>query len=190
MWDGDGLTTAQRALPANYAFNVTRLKQLQTINGPSKPIIVDIETGCPGTNDICTTPAASTAAAWHAIIAGARGILWFQDNFGGPCGDVNTFYDGSNPASPGYGCQQTAGVTLHDVVNNVSAFNHQVASLNSVLLSSFADNYVSTGNAGVSAMAKYSDGVSTSSLLPVSPLCLRQITSPSPSRWPVVTPAR
>ena len=84
---GSGLTTAQRTLPANYAYNVTRLEQLQALNGPSKPITVDVETGCPETNNICTTPAASTAAAWHAIIAGARGIIWFQHNFSGPCVD-------------------------------------------------------------------------------------------------------
>jgi hypothetical protein len=156
---GSGLTTAQRALPANYAFNVTRLEQIQATNGPSKPITVDVETGCPGSKDLCTTPAASTAAAWHAIIAGARGIIWFQHNFGGPCVDFNTFYDGSNPASPMYDCRQVPGVTLHDVVTNVSAFNHEVASLNSVLLAPFAENYVSTGNADVSAMAKCSHGV-------------------------------
>lgn len=158
--NGSGLTTAQRALPANYAFNVTRLEHIQAVNGSSKPITVDVETGCPFVNsNSCITPAASTAAAWHAIIAGARGIIWFQHNFGGPCVDFNTFYDGSSPASPLYSCQQTPGVTLHDVVANVSAFNHEIASLNSVLLSPFAEHYVSTGNADVSAMAKYSHGV-------------------------------
>jgi hypothetical protein len=156
---GTGLTTAQRALPANYAFNVTRLEQIQAVNGPSKPIIVAVETGCPGTSDICTIPAASTAAAWHAIIAGARGILWFQHNFGGPCADFHTFYDGSDRSSPFYNCQQTPGVTLHDVVADVSNFNHEVASLNSVLLSPFAENYVNAGIADVSTMAKYLDGV-------------------------------
>ena len=156
--NGSGLTTAQRALPANYGFNVTRLEQVQAVNGSSKPITVDVETGCPGTNGTCTTPAASTAAAWHAIIAGARGIIWFQHNFGGPCMDFRTFYDGSDPASHMYSCQQAPGVTLHDVVTSVSAFNHQVASLNSVLLSPFAKNYVSTGGADISAMAKYSHG--------------------------------
>ncbi len=99
---GTGLTSAQRALPANYAYNVTRLERLQARNGSVKPITVDVETGCPGSNGICTTPAASTAAAWHAIIAGARGIIWFQHNFGGPCIDFKTFYDGSNPSSPMY----------------------------------------------------------------------------------------
>jgi hypothetical protein len=169
---GSGLTTAQRALPANYAFNVTRLEQLQALNGHSKPITVDVETGCPGTSGICTTPDAFTAAAWHAIIAGARGIVWFQHNFGGPCIDYQTFYDGSNPSSSMYNCQQTPSVTLHDVVATVSSFNHEVASLNSVLLSPFAEHYVSVGNADVSAMAKFSHGtfyVFAASGKPVTP---------------------
>jgi hypothetical protein len=156
---GSGLTTAQRALPANYAYNVTRLERLQALNGPSKPITVDVETGCPGSDGNCITPAASRAAAWHAIIAGARGIIWFQHNFSGPCTDFNTFYDGSNRSSRKYNCQQTPGVTLHDVVKSVSRFNHEVVRLNSVLLSPFAKNYVRTGRADVSVMAKYSDGV-------------------------------
>ena len=156
---GSGLTPAQRALPANYSFNVTRLEHIQEVNGTSKPITVDIETGCPLTNNFCTAPAASIAAAWHAIIAGARGIIWFQHNFSGPCVDFNTFYDGSTPSGHMYSCQQTPGVTLHDVVASVSEFNHEVAGLNSVLLSPFAEDYVSTGNADVSTMAKYFHGV-------------------------------
>lgn len=155
---GSGLTTSQRALPANYAFDVTRLEQIQAVNGPSKPVTVDVETGCPGNNDACTTPAAATASAWHALIAGARGIIWFQHNFGGPCVDFRTFYDGSDPSSPMYNCQQTPGVTLHDMVTSVTAFNHEVASLNRVLLSPFADSYVSAGRADVSVMAKDAGG--------------------------------
>jgi hypothetical protein len=153
---GPGLTTAERALPANYAYNVTRL---QSLSGGSKPVTVDVETGCPGSNGECTTPTATTAAAWHALIAGARGIIWFQQNFSGHCADFNTFYDGSNPASPMYKCQQTPGVTIRDIVENVSSFNHEVASLNAVLLAPFAENYVSVGGADISVMAKYSKGV-------------------------------
>jgi hypothetical protein len=155
---GAGLSYAERALTANYAYNVTRIQTLEAMIGVNKPITVDIETGCPFTNDNCSSPDASVSAAWHALIAGARGIIWFQHNFGGPCQDFSTFYDGSSPISPKYNCQQSPGVTLHDVVKTVSAFNHEVASLNTVLLSPFATNYVSVGNADVSVMAKYSSG--------------------------------
>jgi hypothetical protein len=152
---GPGLSTAQRAQPANYAFNVT---ELQALAGRGKPVTVYVETGCPGSQGTCTTPRAAVAAAWHALIAGARGITWFQHNFSGHCVDFNTFYDGSNPSSPRYKCQQSPGVTLHDIVDAVSSFNHRVASLNTVLLSPFAEQYVSAGHADVSVMAKYSRG--------------------------------
>ena len=44
------------------------------------------------------------------------------------------------------------------MVQNITAINHEIASLNSVLLAPFAENYVSVGNADVSVMAKYSKG--------------------------------
>jgi hypothetical protein len=156
---GHGLTNAQRVLPANYAFNVTRLQQIRADTGnPQRPVTVDIETGCPGPHSapLCTTPSAMQASAWHAIIAGARGIIWFQHNFAGPCITDRSFMDGSYPASPLYKCQQTPGVTLHDMVLAVSKFNHRVNSLNRVIMSPFAEHYVSTGGADVSVMAKYS----------------------------------
>jgi hypothetical protein len=155
---GIGLTNAQRQLPANYAYNVTKLEQLEALNGGSKPVIVDVETGCPFIGqDSCTTPDAMIAAAWQALIAGARGILWFQHNFGGPCVDYRTILDGSNPESSMYDCQQTPGVTEHDVVLALKEFNSLVNSLNTVLLSPFADGYVSS-DGDVSYMAKYLNG--------------------------------
>lgn len=155
---GSGLTNAERELPANYAYNVTRLEQLQSMNGPSKPALVDVETGCPFVNSYaCTTPAAMTAAAWHALIAGARGIIWFQHNFGGSCIDFRSIIDGSNKASSKYGCQQAPGVTEHAMVTALTNFNREVSSLTAVLLAPFADGYVSSrGN--VSYMAKYFAG--------------------------------
>jgi hypothetical protein len=148
---GSGLTPAQAKLPVNYGWDVTRLEHLEAMSGPAKPVVVDVETGCPGS--ICTTPPQTVAAAWHALIAGARGIIWFQHNFGGPCLDDRTFIDGSNPSSSLYNCQQTSGVTLHDVVLAITAFDKEVTSLNSVLLSPTAEGYVST-SADVSTMAK------------------------------------
>ena len=165
---GPGLNRAQAELPANYYWNVTRLATLQARNGPSKPIVMDVETGCPGSNGTCATPASSTAAAWQALIAGARGIIWFQHDFsfaggGSPDGcdgvtaDFRTFIDGSNPSSPMYNCQQSPGVTLHDVVVAITAFDRKVQSLNGVLLSPTAHGYVNT-TGDVDTMAKAHNG--------------------------------
>jgi hypothetical protein len=152
---GTGFTAAQAQLAANYESNVTVLRAIQQSNGlGSKPIAADIETGCPFSNGNCVTSAQFTAAAWHALIAGARGIIWFQHNFSGPCIDFNTFYDGSNPSSSMYSCEITPGETLADLVQAVTAFNIEVTSLNSVLLSQFANGYV-TATGTVSVMAKY-----------------------------------
>jgi hypothetical protein len=128
------------------------------MTGTSKPVVVDVETGCPfAHSDECTTPSAMTAAAWHALIAGARGIIWFQHNFGGPCFDFRAIINGSNPASGTYNCHQTFGVTLHDMVIALTKFNSEVNHLNTILLSPFADGYVRSNN-DVSYMAKYSGG--------------------------------
>lgn len=151
---GTGFSAAQAQLAANYEANVTRLRTVQALNGTSKPIVADIETGCPFTNGKCVSSAQFTAAAWHVLIAGARGIIWFQHNFSGPCEDFRTFQDGSNPSSPLYNCQIVSGETLHNLVQAVNAFNNEVTGLNSVLLSQFANGYV-TATGTISVMAKY-----------------------------------
>jgi hypothetical protein len=153
---GPGLSVDQSRLAANYEFNVTRLRFLQALNGASKPVVVPVETGCPMSNGLCVTTAQFTAAAWHVLIAGGRGIIWFQHNFSGPCVDFRTFEDGSDPSNAMYGCQITPGETLGDLVRGVTAFNTAVASLNSVLLSPFANGYV-TATGKVSVMAKYAN---------------------------------
>jgi hypothetical protein len=157
---GPGLTAAQSRLPANYQYDVTRLEYLQSLNGASKPVVVDVETGCPGFTGNggaanCITPPAMQAAAMHALIAGARGIVWFQHNFAGPCGDDRSIIDGSNPATSMYSCQQTPGVTLHDMVVAVTTFDHEISSLDSVLLSPFADHYATVTSGVASVMSKY-----------------------------------
>jgi hypothetical protein len=164
---GPGFSAAQAALPANYGWNTTRLEALAAMNGPSKPAAADIETGCPGFSyhgaANCTTPPQSVAAAWQALIAGARGIVWFQHNFNGPCPTYTSFYQGSNPSSPEYNCQVTprnanlcpncSAYTLHQMVQTLTAANHEIDSLDSVLLSPTAVGEVSTPG-DVSVMAK------------------------------------
>jgi hypothetical protein len=179
--NGSGLTQAQSELPANYAFDVTALERLDRLAGLDKPIAVDVETGCPfgsGSSDggHCTTPPAMVASAWHALIAGARGIIWFQHNFSGNCPTDRAIIDGSNPASGDFNCVFTPGYTLHNMVQALTAFDDEVTSLTGVLLSPTAVGYVTT-TGDVSTVAKASGGscyVFAGSGRPVTPPAANQ----------------
>jgi hypothetical protein len=93
--------------------------------------------------------------------------VWFQHDFdfaggGRPTGctstaDFSTFYDGSNRASSEYNCQQTPGVTLHDMVVAITAANREIDSMNGVLLSDTAVDAVSTSS-DIETMAKARKG--------------------------------
>ena len=70
-----------------------------------KPVWKFVETGHPFDDnmggDRSIAPAEIRAAVWHSIIAGARGIIYFQHSFGGPCvGDhhtIRTNCEGTRP---------------------------------------------------------------------------------------------
>ena len=53
----------------------------------SKPVWAFVEVGHPFTEDDfpAVTPAEVRAAVWQSLIAGARGIIYFNHSFGGPC---------------------------------------------------------------------------------------------------------
>jgi hypothetical protein len=133
------------------------MEQLSRVNRSSKPVLGTVEVGCPfagvSSRGNCITVRQFQAAGWHSLIAGARGIIWLQHSFSGPCQDFNTFYDGSTPSSSLYKCQITPGETLHDLVQGVTAFNREVTSLSGVLLSPSATEYVRT-SADVSTLTK------------------------------------
>jgi hypothetical protein len=73
-------------LPYNYALTVDNLRALVSPKG-SRPVWAFIELGHPFTenNWPSATPAGIYAAVWNSLIAGARGIIYFDHSFGGPC---------------------------------------------------------------------------------------------------------
>ena len=77
---------------ANYGYQVDRMRALDARNGRRKPIWSFVEVGWPFTDSAAEggraiLPAEIRAAVWHSLIAGARGILYFDHQFGGPCPD-------------------------------------------------------------------------------------------------------
>ena len=125
---------------------VQHVRQLGNYN---KPVMPFIEAGEPFTSNqwsgITDTPEMSVAEAWNAIIGGARGIEWFDHDFG--------------DASAGYANSSDDLIDTNSVFaglqSAVKAFDGRVASLATVINSPFANGYVTT-NGSMNAMAKYS----------------------------------
>src|SRR5262249_34524568 len=83
---GNPLTPAQTRRAANYGYTIDRMRALAKNH---RPIWSFVEVGWPFTETEAQgarsiEPAEVRAAVWHSIIAGARGILYFNHSFGGP----------------------------------------------------------------------------------------------------------
>jgi hypothetical protein len=144
--DGNALTYAQTRRAANYGYTVDRQRQLDRMKGGRKPIWNFVEVGWPftegsGEGGRAIRPAEVRAAVWHSIIAGARGIIYFNHSFGGPHQTQHALRD------PYYA----------NVRAVVKSTNELVTGLAPVINAKFADGFVSA-SASVRAMAKYYDG--------------------------------
>lgn len=109
----------------------------------ARPVFPFIEMDHQDGGTIYPTPAQTVAEVWNAIVAGARGIQYFDQN-----GNI------TDPAYTGGG-HYAAGA----MYNAIKAVNAQIQSLAPVLNAPFANNYVTTGASGVRYMAKYSSGL-------------------------------
>jgi hypothetical protein len=84
------LTAAQCRRASNYGDAVKRMRLLDGLDGQRKPYWNFVEAGWAFSESAAQggrsiQPAELPAAVWHSIIAGARGIIYFQHSFGGPC---------------------------------------------------------------------------------------------------------
>jgi hypothetical protein len=113
-----------------------------------RPVLPFIEAGEPFENGqwsgITGTPAMSVAEAWNGIIGGARGIEWFDHDFGGSDGGYAESGDDLIDSNPVFAGLQAA----------VKTFDNEVTALAPVLNSSFANGYV-TNNGQMNVMVKY-----------------------------------
>jgi hypothetical protein len=124
---------------ANYGGLVNRERSLIS-PARSKPVWAFVEVGEPMTPGLHITNAQIRAAVWHSIIAGARGIIYFNHSFNGPCVTNNVLRD--------------CGPALRDAVR---ALNAQIQSLRDVLDAPFvASGFSASPN--VRAMAKWQGG--------------------------------
>jgi hypothetical protein len=140
-------------LAAAYGWTVDRMRALDAMDrrpwedaGGRKPIWNFVETGWPFTESAAQGGRAITgpeirAAVWHSLIAGARGIIYFQHSFGGPrTGDHHTIRSNSEGTRPA-----------------VTAVNAQVKSLAPVLNAPTVEGLVSS-SPGLRTLAKWQGG--------------------------------
>ena len=127
-----------------YGWSVERLRMLDAMDGERQPIWNFVEVGNPWTSGgRMIQPVEIRGAVWHSLIAGARGIIYFQHSFGGPCLAHHALRD----ADPCYA----------DVQAMVRSVNAQIDALAPVLNAQFADGLVLSAP-GLKTMAKWHGG--------------------------------
>ena len=136
---GRKLDQSECRLAANYGKTVDRVRSLLKPVG-GKPVWSFVEVGQPfKTTASGATGAQIRAAVWSSIIHGARGIVYFNHSFGGPCPSFHVLRESC--------AQQTRAA--------VTSLNRQVTSLAPVLNAPFLDNAVKHSDTVSSAIKVY-----------------------------------
>lgn len=88
------LSTGECRLAANYGWSVRKIRSLVKPAG-SKPVWGFVEVAHPFTDEKAPTIKLPEirAAVWSSIIAGARGIVYFNHSFAGPCASQHVLRD-------------------------------------------------------------------------------------------------
>ena len=126
---------------ANYGWTVDKLRSLVQPKN-SKPVWALVEVGHPSTEDGAPTIANDQirAAVWSSIIHGARGIVYFNHSFSGPCFSFHVLRD----------CGSKLRIGLREL-------NQQVAALAPVLNAPFVDG-AARSNGEIDVAVKIHEG--------------------------------
>ncbi len=124
---------------ASYGSTVERIRMLDGLDGKRQPVWAFVEVGHPFKEDAAPTITAAQvrSAVWHSVIAGARGIVYFNHSFGGSCPTSSVLRTR---------CDSEMTPAVADV-------NSQITELASVLNGPFADGYI-TAKGPANVMAK------------------------------------
>jgi hypothetical protein len=144
---GASLSPAQCHRAANYGATVNRVRSLVSPPG-SKPVWAFVELGHPFSEAEWPTimPAQVRAAVWQSLIAGARGIVYFNHSFGGPDQTQHILRDGAD-----------AGSAYAPIRSVLTATNRQIRALAPALNSPTVVSGWSQGP-GTTAMVKWDQG--------------------------------
>jgi Domain of unknown function (DUF4082) len=85
--DRFGTTPTTCRLAANYGLTMNRMRELDAIDGKRQPIYAFVEDGHPfnGNDGLTIASDQLAGAVMNSIIHEARGIIYFNHNFGGSC---------------------------------------------------------------------------------------------------------
>ncbi|GAA4471103.1 hypothetical protein GCM10023094_01140 [Rhodococcus olei] len=136
------LSDPECRLAANYGVTTRYVRSLVQPRA-ALPVWNFVEVGHPfteGTDRVVTGPQIR-AAVWSSIINGARGIVYFNHNFGGPCRSYNVLRDACGDAVRG----------------DVTSVNAQIRRLAPMLNSPFVDG-LARSDAPIDLAAKLFDG--------------------------------
>lgn len=136
---GRDLTDSECRIAAHYGWTVDRVRSLVQ-PARSKPVWAFVEVGHPfsETGSLTITAPQIRAAVWSSIVHGARGVVYFNHNFGGECLSQHVLRD-----ECGAGVRPT-----------VTALNQQLQRLAPVLNSPTVIGLVSTGGNRVDVAVK------------------------------------
>ncbi|SNS67373.1 hypothetical protein SAMN04488107_3360 [Geodermatophilus saharensis] len=146
--EGGALLGAPSTLPdsechraANYGLTVDHVRSLVRPAG-AKPVWAFVELGHPFSEDDwpTITPEQVRAAVWSSLIHGARGIVYFNHSFGGPCATQHVLREDC----------------YADTRETVTRLNNQITRLAPVLNAPFVDD-MTTADGSVDFMTKYAD---------------------------------
>ena len=114
---------------ATYGSTVNRIRTLDGRDDRRQPVWGFVEVGHPFSEDDTPTISAPQvrSAVWHSIIAGARGIVYFNHSFGGRC--------------PTFSVLRAA--CYSEMARAVTELNMQITELAPVLNAPFGEGYVS-----------------------------------------------
>jgi hypothetical protein len=128
---------ARYGFASSYGDDVRKVRRLDAMDGKRMPVWHVVELGWPFTEGAAAggrriSPGELRAAVWHALIAGARGIVYFDHNFG--------------PGTPG---STILGEGYEDTRAMATAVNAQIKQLAPVLNAPF----VTAGHSATDTMA-------------------------------------
>lgn len=136
-----GYPQAEVRKAANYGDVIRRMRNLDGADGARIPVLAFVEVGHPFSEADAPTITGPQirGAVWSSLIAGARGVLYFNHNFGGPCISQHVLRDQCGAA----------------VRSDVTAVNTQIRELAPVLNTQTLEH---TFSPGMDTMLKWHAG--------------------------------